>query len=371
MCRSSSQKSGVLDDGACQETFERNASQAGLATKSPIVAFPSIIQILLWSALTYVSKEFSVFLPVFQSKAGANTFLSTAFKYDEDTYFDNSIWTYGTDYALCAIMSYAAYQCLNVSPVRTYSSNGMEERNELFDTTKSQPLRIKSACLFLSYAISVLAGGYAHQSFTGGVDDLNTIHFRICWTICVGAVSAAGGLMGACGSEIYKRFHIHGNPGRSRFRFFYVHDFLWIVYGGYLTWVCVQGGLSYKRPACDIFVAGTSQFFPTVYCVLTVLSINWNDAKPHLEGDCNIQGDGDRISRKYRYMFYLGFFLNAPLLPTYPLYVQYTSLSLGIVNTIMHTNLLVAWGLQALSLRHFCESFSYNGNSVRNARKDT
>ena len=47
----------------------------------------------------------------------------------------------------------------------------------------------------------------------------------------------------------------------------------------------------------------------------------------------------------------LGFILNAPLLPLYPLLVQYTSWSTSRINTLLHTWLLVAWALQGISLR--------------------
>jgi hypothetical protein len=47
----------------------------------------------------------------------------------------------------------------------------------------------------------------------------------------------------------------------------------------------------------------------------------------------------------------LGFILNAPLLPMYPLLVQYTSWSTASINTLLHAWLLVAWGMQGLALR--------------------
>jgi hypothetical protein len=47
----------------------------------------------------------------------------------------------------------------------------------------------------------------------------------------------------------------------------------------------------------------------------------------------------------------MGFILNAPLLPMYPLLVQYTNWSTASINTLLHTWLLVAWGLQGIALR--------------------
>lgn len=323
----------------------------------------SLIRILLWCLFTYLSKEFCLFLPVYQSEAGAKTFIPAFYEYDdENTHFDNSILTYGTDYILGFMMLYASYRCYTAT-----SSSNLDVSQQLKDCAPdpslSKPLRIKSTCLFLSYAISVFAGGYAHQNFTGGIDDLNTTQFRILWTICVGSVAGAGGFMGACAAEIYKRLNRDGNPARVRFSFFYTPDIMWIIYGGYMTLICAQGSISYKRPACDIFVAGTSQFVPTVLAVVTAVSLKWDGGKSSSEGFLQSSSDGvlDRMRPNTLYILCFGFFFNAPLLYTYPLYVQYTSLSLGVVNTILHINLAIAWSMEALSLYRFCEAFNYAG----------
>lgn len=195
--------------------------------------------------------------------------------------------------------------------------------------------------------------------------------------------------MGSCGSEIYKWMNQSQCRENVRFRIGsgYVHDLLWGIYAGFLTYVCIMGDISYQRPACDIFVAGTSQFIPTVYCILAVLSVKWKDAKPILEGqlqeheqsqeqshdhdqlgnentNANVIAGVKEIRRGYRYMFYIGFLLNVPLLPSYPCLVQYTSLSLGMVNAILHMNLTLAWGMQAWGMRHFCQALNLAGVGV-------
>jgi hypothetical protein len=332
-----------------------NVKNINASSEESSNTFPSLRVILLWSILTFVSKEFSVFLPKFQSHAGAKTFIPAGYHYDaEHTFFDNTILTWGTDYAICIIMLYAAYLCLRATtPLKILSRPAAV----VVDPCRSRSLRIKSACLFLSYAISVFAGGYAHYTFTGGVDQLNTLAFRIWWSICVGSVTAAGGFMGACGSEICKRMHgtnrgsgSGSDSGSGAFhRLVHVPDVLWVIYGGYMTWVCLMGGMSYKRPACDIFVAGTSQFVPTAYCILAVGSVSWEKGTSVVH---------QAIRRLIRGMFYVGFALNAPLLPSYPCFIQYTSLSLGVVNAILHLNLTLAWGMQASSLRHICQAFN-------------
>lgn len=124
-----------------------------------------------------------------------------------------------------------------------------------------------------------------------------------------------------------------------------------------------------------ITLSGTSQFVPTVYCILVVLSIKWTDAKPTLEAPLNMienvypSAKIKAIKRSYRYMFYIGFALNAPLLPSYPQLVQNTNLSLGQVNALLHLNLTIAWGLQAISLHHFCKALNLKRES--SSKKDS
>ena len=103
--------------------------------------------------------------------------------------------------------------------------------------------------------MSVLSGGYAHYTFKT-IEELNSMQFRICWIICVGCVTAAGGFMGSCGSQIYLAMNHSVAKEKVRFRLVHVSDLLWFIYGGFMTYVCANGEISYQRPACDIFVAG-------------------------------------------------------------------------------------------------------------------
>eukprot|EP00553_Chaetoceros_curvisetus_P013469 CAMPEP_0204641176 /NCGR_PEP_ID=MMETSP0717-20131115/50281_1 /ASSEMBLY_ACC=CAM_ASM_000666 /TAXON_ID=230516 /ORGANISM="Chaetoceros curvisetus" /LENGTH=378 /DNA_ID=CAMNT_0051661787 /DNA_START=97 /DNA_END=1233 /DNA_ORIENTATION=- len=328
----------------------------------------TLLQVFLWSLLTFVSKEFSLFLPNFQSDAGAKTFIHAAYQYDEDlSVFDNTIWTWGTDYAIAVIFTFAAIQCWKATEGPTqegyFRATGADASSSLPQSSNSEEskrFRTRSALLLLSYAISVLFGGYAHYTFRS-TEELNSVPFRIYWIICVGSVTAAGGFMGSFGSEICLKMNRMVSEDQVRFRMPYVSDLLWFIYGGYLTYVCMVGGMSYQRPACDIFAAGGSQFVPTAYCVLTMLSIKWTDAKKVLEAPIDEHSASAAVravKRNYRYMFYIGFFLNAPLLPVYPALVQYTNLSTGVINAILHLNLTVAWGMQFLSLHHLCKVFN-------------
>lgn len=302
--------------------------------------------IFIWFVVTILSMFLAAFIPRLQSQAGRDTFLHAGFNYDErNTFFDNTFLTYGTDYMITVCMFYAVYKCLFATSILKVDDNEL-----MSDLSLSRGLRISSSLLFMSYGLSVLAGGIAHQFYVN-LEDLNSISFRILWTVCVGCVTAAGGFMGACGSAIYFRLNQSMPQEMVRFRMVYIPYAYWIFYGGCMTIWCILGGISYKRPACDIFVAGTTQFVPTVYLVMTVLSVRWSSSKV-------ATFPIELVKKGYRLCIIIGFFLNAPLLPMYPLMVQYTSLSLGVVNALLHLNLTLAWGLQAIGIHHFCNRFN-------------
>lgn len=94
------------------------------------------------------------------------------------------------------------------------------------------------------------------------------------------------------------------------------------------------GYISFKRPACDIFIAGITQFPPTFYCMGALGLRNW----PKRGDVAAVKGESpiDLVRLSYRLMYYVGFIGNAPLLPMYPLLVQYTDMSLGGINTLLH-----------------------------------
>ena len=264
---------------------------------------------------------------------------------DENTHFDNTAWTYGTDYWLTAAMLFLAARCLKATP-----SGRMLDP----DASNSLKLRVRSAFLLILYAISTLAGGYAHHHYHG-VGDLNTVSFRILWTICVGTVTSAGAAMLWIGSEFCKQYHANVCGSEILFRLPTMPTWFCAAWGCYITGLCILGEISYKRPACDIFVAGTTQTFPTAYLVLLCAAHKWSFGRKtsdHSTHAC------DRVQMIYLLLWYAGLTLNIPLLPAYPLMVQYTNWSLATVNTLLHAWLTMSWGMQGIALRHFCMALS-------------
>jgi len=241
------------------------------------------------------------------------------------SFFDNTFWTYGTDYGLCIVMTLVAISILNCD--HQY-------------TIVSRQLRFRSAGLLLLYAASVFAGGVAHQTYLS-FESRQTISFRVLWTICVGTVCAASGFMGCIGSELARQYAKSGPIP-------VIHESFWIGFGVMTTLICLLGGFSYQRPACDIFIAGTTQFMSTFY-VMLLLTFQFD---PTTDPSCVL------IRKKYRVVGFIGFILNAPLLPLYPILVTYTNWSLGLINTLLHTNLLTAWCMQGLSLKHIAATLA-------------
>lgn len=299
---SSNSESSMVDVHQKRPRLERRHSS--LAEASWHIGIGSVISALVVA--------FSLYFPfVLAPSAASETYQFAYYDYDINTsHFDNTLATYGTDYFLALAM---------LTLILSISTS----------TPASASHAWRSRGLLACYGVSVLAGGLAHQFYTE-FDQRRTWHFRLLWTICVGSVTAASGFMGVIGSELVREDVV-----RSVAALPLVEEGFWVAFGVATTTVCALGGLSFQRPACDIFIGGTTQFVSTFY-MMAIFGMGLPTLK---------------LQRSTRIMGVLGFILNAPLLPMYPLLVQYTDWSLGAVNTLLHTWLLVAWGLQGLALR--------------------
>mmetsp|Transcript_11953 Transcript_11953/g.24721 ORF Transcript_11953/g.24721 Transcript_11953/m.24721 type:complete len:449 (+) Transcript_11953:1948-3294(+) len=324
-----------------KRTLGRSDSLA--LAKFPLFKVTVPLFLLLAVGTKFLAKNFPYVLAPW---AATHTYKPAHWQYDEDdTHFDNSAWTWGTDYWLTAAMLFLAGRCLTATP--TGRINDPSAAN-------SYQLRIRSATMLVLYAISTLAGGYAHHNYHG-IDDLNTTSFRVLWSICVGTVTSAGAAMLWIGSELCRQYHANVCSTEIMFRIPTIPRWFCAAWGIYITGLCVLGEMSYKRPACDIFVAGTTQTVPTAYVVALLAAHRWTSGR---KTDDHPVHACDRVQMKYRIMYYAGFLFNVPLLPMYPLLVQYTDWSLGAVNTLLHAWLTVSWGMQGFSLRHFCMALS-------------
>lgn len=324
------------ESSSIQQNKDAETETTGSLTSSlkafAVVAFisVSIMKFSLW---------FPFNMPGVAS-AAIKTYEPAWYKYDnEHTKFDNSAWTYGTDYLLTVVMAVLAIKCLMAS-----APDNCPQKNQA-----SYRLRVYSFSLLSCYGLSTLAGAWAHQHFTS-IDSLNTMRFKVLWYLCVGNVSFASCYMGLIGREVQQVFGVKGAVPLGPWWF-------WPAYGSYMAVACALGYISFKRPACDIFIAGITQFPSTFYCLATLWLRNWSSSKT-VGGSSSKESPIGLVRLPYRIMFYIGFIGNAPLLPMYPLLVQYSGMSLGGINTILHSWLMIMWGMQGISLLHLCTAMS-------------
>jgi hypothetical protein len=322
----------LSDDAQKQATIRKGdvLLSPGKQKQHPIKIYDSplmrnILHTSLGLALGCVVSVFSMYFPyVMTPTESTAVYVKASYNYDPAlSFFDNTAWTYATDYALMVVM-------LSIFASIVASKSG----------TAAVRLQRRACGLLLCYAASVMAGGVAHHNFLT-LESRNTLTFRLLWTMCVGTVTLAGGFMGACGSQVAKL------SGSNKY---FIPEWFWAGFGCFTTAVCCAGYMSFQRPACDIFIAGITQFPPTVYiCLLSVLQMK------------------KQVSTTARYMCVVGFMLNAPLLPLYAAALYHTDWSLARINTMLHCNLCMAWSTQGLVLRHFSEVA--NATDKKNATK--
>jgi hypothetical protein len=335
---------------------------------------------------------------------------ATDYVYDaEHTRFDNTALTYGTDYLLFVWMLVGCIDMYRISQHISRIALTAEGRAKGRNWMHLKDAALITSGMLACYACSVLFGGLSHHFFIS-LEMMNTVAFRIMWSITVGLVTAAAGFIGAIGSHFALYFTSKVDDAMPIMPMWF-----WAYFGFYLTMVCWAGGMSFYRPAVDIFIAGTAQFIPTMYIVGVVLTRRYgndksrntinmsnattstkegkepdsgdetstvnsddnrsesdrNNGKTGRKGKTSAavdsrqpllpdRGEAPPVKTAYvkvstRVWLTIAFFLNAPLLPVYP-ELLWSGLELGVVNTILHTNLATAWGLQYLSIKWICES---------------
>ena len=158
---------------------------------------------LLVIFISVATLQFALWLPFnipVVALAAIKTYVPAWYQYDvEHTKFDNTLWTYSTDYILTAVMLFLAIRCLmETAPDKCPRKD-----------QASLKLRLYSASLLLCYGISTLAGGWAHQHITS-IEMLHSVRFRVLWFLCVGNVSFASCYMGLIGREVQQVFGVRG-----------------------------------------------------------------------------------------------------------------------------------------------------------------
>ena len=309
----------LMTEDPCQD--KSGSSSSSVSALSPMT------YTALGIATSVLVTLFSLYLPfwVGSPEAAKDTYHLARFEYEADKHhFDITAWTYGTDYGLALTMLlWCASMLLQQNHYGIRNNNG--------------PLVRHIWGLFGGYAVSTLAGALSHQHYVN-IELRSTWHFRVLWTVCVGTVTLASSSMGSIASELVVRFAQQETPNKQRLPTVYVPPVFWQSYAIMTTLFAIFGWFSYQRPACDIFIAGITQFPSSFYIIWVLAKIG--QQSPHL------------LRASYTYIGMLSFIANAPLLPIYPLFVQYTSMNLAQVNTFLHSWLFISWSMQAFAMRH-------------------
>lgn len=260
---------------------------------------------------------FSLLFPLFFFRQAAQkTYLPAAYDYvQEISHFDNTLLTYGTDYMITIAVA------LQIALFPKIGS-----RNAI--------TAWRSKALLGCYAASVFFGGLCHQFYLTCAMR-QTWHFRLLWTLCVGFVTLASGFMGAIATDLVRQDQALGLAFLPA-----IPAWFWTGFGATATVAIALGYFSFQRPACDIFVAGVTQF-PSTFYLMAMLAFGLPTFP---------------LNRWDRYQGLIGFIMMSVTLPSYPLAVQYTNLSLGTVNGILHLWLTMAWTAQGITLRRICEA---------------
>lgn len=263
-------------------------------------------------------------------EASSKTFEPAFWNYNDTTsHFDNSPWSYWTDYVIAFGM--VAY----VASVLLLSQRGNTDR-----------LCTRVAFLASMCMMSVAAGGLCHQVYTT-VESRNSRSFRILWTLCVGAIPMGNIWMGCCASEMLRRFQPERLCSAAFQNLPIIPELFWHIYGLCAFSFAAWGGMSHQRPACDLFVAAVTQAPPSYYMMAVLGFLD------HPKTNFN-----DRI------WGIVGLNCHIPLLPLYPMLVQYTDWSLGGINTLLHSWLAVSWALQAYCLYRIIQSVMIQPKSL-------
>lgn len=247
-------------------------------------------------------------------------FQHASFRYDPTiSVFDNTIWTYGTDYALAVITAGFAIWIIMTS--------------DRSDNKTAHRLSRISASLLILYSISFALAGPCHH-FLYSVESRNTTLFRTIWTVCVGTVYFAPAVMGMIANECLRIFRGRNGCPPLLKNMPRTTDIFWLAYASVGTVAYALGRISYQRPAADIFVAGGTQVPCTFYFMAFLYLV-----------------DHSKITNGMKFRGLFGFIMNAFLLPLYPILVLHYGWSLPAVNTFMHTGLCINWSLQGLTLQ--------------------
>lgn len=274
-------------------------------------------------------------------------FIGTSAEYAPETPFDDTIYTYGTDFILALATGLLGYQ--------------------IYFRTPRSALTLPSSMLMAQYSASALVAGILHFAVGHAHLSLNSTWFRVGWIIVVGCVATPNGIFGLIGNALIfedaaaaaaaaaetrsLRSERTGKAGSAQGipqqrRAFMVHSGIWILYGLACVLSVGLGIVRCSRPAADIFIMGICQACGSLYLVTVFLT---RTRTPTVAEPLTASQE-----RGLTLTFVFGFLANSPLIIAYPIAVVH-GVPLEYINFTLHINLLLAWGSQGLVLKRLCE----------------
>lgn len=240
---------------------------------------------------------------------------------DGGVLFDNTALTWGTD--------------IGIGVLCGAFSVGIWQRSGL--PANARRLQLSCCALLCLMMTSTLSGAAAHWRHDGTAEMLRGETFRSLWYLVVGCTLAVGGVVGLIAGEIARL----GGAARV------LPPEAWAAWIVVLEVLMVGGWMSFTRPAADIFFAGATQSLPTLMLQAALHLYNWRP----------------RVGRTTYWVLQAGLLLNAPLVVTYPLLVG-SGWSLGAINTYLHANLALSWGMQGFGLSALLDTLAYRADEV-------
>jgi len=331
----------------------------GFGSVSLTSFFRRFLSIGLGVAAGVAAFKFSLYFPYLLTPEAAEAiYIPASYSYNAEkkSLFCNSAWTYATDYALVPVMFYLVNKIITSNADNNNSSTQSREESTITPRTTIIRLKYRACTLLLLCAISFTGGGVAHQFFTT-IESRNMKVFRFLWTIVIGAVCAAGGVLGAFASELARLGifsygdEANNNSKKALLGHLVPSDLFWVGYSGLLVTTCAFGRMSYQRPAADTFVAAVSQA-PPHFFLMAIVGIVGTSNSWRNTAACNAA-----LTIKDVLACNLRLAMNSCLLPTYALVLYRTNIPARYLNASLHAWLCACYSLQCSSFRKIIKAF--------------
>ncbi|CAD7945641.1 unnamed protein product [Amoebophrya sp. A25] len=279
---------GLFNAGSIKEatTFKETKAHHQCRTSATQVVHNGCF-VLLWTSF---SVWFSIFFATSYAEWTDHSFGPGFGVYDQSerarwhythgkTFFDNTIWTWGSDYLLTVITWYCGIRLITKSAEDSWrikwiwpSSGGSGDTLVNYADRYPSVRLLLASTVFLN-GMATLSGALAHQHFTPeDLVDGPPLVFRFLWTICLSSVAFSGWTSAVIGYEVAVVSFANRRPLLAKmFGAFSPGCWLWYTLIG--ASAAAYGEYSCSRPAADIFLVGVTVSMPQLYLILVTIAV--------------------------------------------------------------------------------------------------